>query len=143
MYEWIRLAEHDARNDEHWVRAGTYYVVTPDWPVDRLEVITVPVVAEVEITEDCPVERLRYRVLRLQRYDGLTLPEYDRASYASAAEWLYHGEVYELLHEARSAAQEHHRAAVGRSIEESAGRAAERLLQVMSLYRQGQRQGAA
>lgn len=140
---WTWLGLYDEREDETIVDAGTYYVVTPDWPVDRLEVITVPVVAEVEITEDCPVERLRYRVLRLQRYDGITLPEYDRASYASAAEWLYHGEVYETHQEARTAAWEHHRAAVGRSIEESAGRASERLLQVMSLYRQGQRQGAA
>lgn len=143
MYDWIRLAEYDARNDEHWVRAGIYYVVTPDYPVDELEERTTVVVAEVEVLQDSRAERLRYRVERLQRYDGLTLPEDDREAYESVPDWLEHAEVYETPQEARTAAWERHREAVARSIEESAGRAAERLLQVMWLYRQGQRQGAA
>lgn len=143
MHDWILLADYDARHDEHWVRAGTYYVVTPDYPVDELEEQTTVVMAEVEVLEDSRAERLRYRVERLQRYDGLTLPEDDREAYESVPDWLEHGEVYETSQEARTAAWERHREAVAVAIDESVGRASERLLQVMSLYRQGQRQGAA
>ena len=140
---WTRLGRYDEREDETIVDAGTYWTVTPDWPIEEHSERTTVVVAEVDVLEDCPAAALRYRVRRLQRYDGLTLPEDDREAYESVPDWLEHAEVYETPQEARTAAWERHREAVARSIEESAGRAAERLLQVIRLYRQGQRQGAA
>lgn len=94
------MSDYDAYRDEYWLSPGTYYVVTQDWPLDRLEVITVPVVAEVEITERCLAEQLRYRVLRLWRHDGDMMSEQERADYEATPDWLDVGDVYETLSEA-------------------------------------------